>query len=201
MFCVPSKQSMFGAQMNSKRLIHTFSVYLDRCWRGFMKGLGASGVIVVYLMVFLVFFEVVAREWLNVGATYAVEFTIYCGAFTCFFGAAYTQSLNKHITINMLTSRLPLQVQHWLQLLTTGATLVIIGVFAYWGTVMVKMEFKAGSRAVTPLQPPLGVVHLVMVVGFYLIMLVLLVQVIQCVTKIRKTVKKNMVPGDKASLS
>ena len=186
--------------MKSKKFIENFPVCLERYWIGLLKGVGAAGAVVVYLMVFLVFFEVVAREWLNVGATYAVEFTIYCGAFICFFGAAYTQSANKHITITMLTSRLPHQVQYWLQLLTTAAALIVSGVFAYWGTVMVKMEFRAGSRAVTPLQPPLGAVHSVMVVGFYLIMLVLLVQVIQCLIKIMKPEKKDRVSDGRTSL-
>lgn len=181
--------------MRSKRITTWVSTFFSRFWNSLLNGIGAAGVIVVYFMVFLVFFEVVTREWFNFGAIYAVEFTIYCSAFVCFIGACHTQSVNQHITITLITSRLPQKVQQWLRVITTAAALLISGIFAYWTAVMVKMEFEAGTHAVTPLQPPLGAVHSIMVLGFFLMFLVLLIQLFKSVMVVIKT-EKNKAGAD-----
>lgn len=148
-------------------------------YRGILKSGGIAGAVLPFAMVGMVVLSIVAREWFNYGATFAVQFTIWCSAFICFIGASYTQSLRRNITITILTGRLSKRAQQWLLAITTAVSWVICMVFLYYSSLMLQDDIVTGVRSPTPFRPPMAALHWVHTVGFALLALVLLTQSIQ----------------------
>ena len=91
---------------------------LTRTYEAILRVAGGSAAVAAYVSAFLIAMGVIARYVFNYGVIFAVEVTIYLTAFICFIGAGYTQWQKGHINIDLVTSRLPKKVRHYLLIIT-----------------------------------------------------------------------------------
>ena len=82
-----------------------------------------------------------------------VELSSYMLAIFILLGVAYTHQVKGHVRVTMLTSRIPVQANHVLDLITTLLSLFIIGLLAWQGWV-VGMEERAVSDMLRVPQRP-----------------------------------------------
>ena len=87
---------------------------LARNYKTAMHVLGISAGVAQWTAAGLIFVGVVARYVFNYGIIFTAEFATYMTAFICFVGGAYTQWVNGHVNVSLITSRLPNIVQHWI---------------------------------------------------------------------------------------
>lgn len=149
-----------------------------------------SGIIsgyLVILMAALVLFEVFMRYFMKRSPMIADEFSAYLLVIISYLGVAWTWKENGHVRFTVLISKLPLKVAQWLKLITNiGAffyTLILIWVSYSFLMHSIKLGMSSASWLRTPLQP----FHSTLLIGFGILGLFLLVDIIYSVINITKS--------------
>lgn len=137
---------------------------------------GVSAGVAAWCGALLVFAGVIARYVFDYGIIFAVEYTAYLTGFIAFVGAVYTQGVKGHVSVNLVVSRLPKRAQQWLGVITLTASLALSLVFLYWASVMVWVSIDTGTRAVGATGTSTVVPQSPLVIGFFLLTIVLIVQ-------------------------
>jgi TRAP-type transport system small permease protein len=99
--------------------------------------------------------------------------------------AANTQSVGQHVTVDILYFRLPLRAQAWIGFFTSMFLFVLFAI-ATWQGVNSSMITMHLNRVVPNIGFPLFIPQLMAPVGTFALCLVLLVQMLQYMVKIRK---------------
>lgn len=132
---------------------------------------------------FLILLAIVARNIFNYGIAFAVDFTCYLTAWVCFVGAAYTQWVEGHISVTLISDRLPQTVRQRLNIATIVLSLLICLIFLYWSAVMLGSSIELRTHTMTAVRLPLAIPHSFQVIGFLMLSVVILVQVIAFLKK------------------
>jgi len=111
------------------------------------------GMILLIPMMLLTTTDVVGRAVWSRPIYGTVELSSYMLAIFILLGVAYTHQVKGHVRVTMLTSRIPVQANHVLDLITTLLSLFIIGLLAWQGWV-VGMEERAVSDMLRVPQRP-----------------------------------------------
>ncbi len=139
----------------------------------------------VPLMMILIVFEVIMRYIVHQPPMVADEFSAYLLVALAYIGMGYTWRTGGHVRINILTQKLPSRASSWLRFV--GILLALI--FTY---IMVQMSFemtlysfarnlKSSTWILTPLRWP----HLTVFIGFALMFLTLLADLVRAVLRMR----------------
>lgn len=139
----------------------------------------------VLLMVVLIFAEVFMRYALNAPLMLADEFGAYMLVALCFMGAAYTWKEKGHVRIVFLVSRLPPRVANWLRLITLALAFIFMALLAQASYGFMAVSFKLGLSSTTWLRTPMQGPHMAVAIGFTLLSLLLLVEIVRAVINIR----------------
>lgn len=141
------------------------------------------GMILLVPMMLLTSTDVVGRTLWSRPIHGTVELSSYMLAIFILLGIAYTHQVRGHVRVTMLTSRLPVQAGHVLDLVTTLLSLFIIGLLAWQGWV-VGMEERAVSDMLRVPQRPF---KLLVAVAAFLLWLELFIDLL---TTIKQLVRR-----------
>ena len=143
-----------------------------------------SGLLVLLMMV-LIFAEVFMRYALNSPLMLADEFGAYLYVALCFLGAAYTWKKKGHVRILFLVYRLPPRVANWLRLVTLALAFTFMVLLTQASYGFVARSFKLGLKSATWFHTPIQGPHLMIAIGFALLSLLLIVEVVRAIINIR----------------
>ncbi len=139
----------------------------------------------VPLMMMLVVVEVFMRYVMHQPLMVADEFSAYMLVALCYLGMAYTWRQGGHVRVTVLVSRLPSRASSWIRLI--GLILVFIFMIELdrVGYKMIVYALKINLRSSTWLMVPLFWPQLTVFIGFVLLTLLLVVDIVQAFLKIR----------------
>ncbi len=143
-----------------------------------------SGWLVPAMMI-LVVIEVITRYLLHQPLMVADEFSAYMLVALSYLGLAYTWRQGGHVRISILVSRLPPRVSNWLRLLSLTLILIFMMEMVRVGFKMVVYARQIDLRSPTWLTIPLFWPQLTVFIGFVILTLVLFVEVVKGIVKIR----------------
>ncbi len=115
----------------------------------------------------------------------ADEFSALTLVVIAYLGAAYTWRERGHVRITALTSRLPTGVASWLRLIALTLTFVFLLGLVVSGISFVQDSFQLKMRSASWLRVPLQGPHLIMIIGFAMILVTVLMDIIKVAIKIK----------------
>lgn len=137
------------------------------------------------VMMALVIIEVITRYVLRHPLMLADEFSAYMLVGLAFIGLAYTWREKGHVRIEALISRLPIKVSQRLRV----ATLLIALGYALMLTKVsydyLAFSFKTHMRSETWLMTPMQVPHMTLAIGFGLLSMVLITEIVKAIRAIK----------------
>ena len=138
--------------------------------------LGTAGVL---LMIIFVTIAIVARDVFGGSTPFALEYAGYMVAAVAACGGAYTMSKDKHVRIDLITSRLPAKATE--RLITAGliAGLGFEIIFAIEAVNLVKYSFDHNIISFYITQTPTAYPQLILAVGLILFALELIIFIVK----------------------
>ncbi|MDP2931856.1 MAG: TRAP transporter small permease [Chloroflexota bacterium] len=139
----------------------------------------------VPIMMVLVFTEVVARYGFRRPLMVADEFSAYMLVTIAFLGTAMTWKERGHVRITALVDILPTRAAAWLRLITLVIALVMAILVTKSSIDYMVRSFSVHMRSSTWLNVPLQGPQLTILIGFILLSLLLLLEIIRNIASIR----------------
>ncbi len=139
----------------------------------------------VFLMMLIVLYEVFMRYALNQPPIIADEFAAYMLVAMSYLGAAYTWRARGHVRITALVSRLPTRVSSWLRLITLVFAFAFSLVLIQSSYVFLAQSFRFHRASSSWLNTPLQGPQMTLMIGFILLSLVLIVEIVKAIMNIR----------------
>ena len=137
--------------------------------------------ILVLLMMSLVMYEVFLRYVVGKPPAIADEFAAYMLVAMSFIGLAYAWKKGTHVRIEFAVSRLPAKISRWIR-----AALLILALF--YGVLVSRVmyffvldQYARGMKSPSWLMVPYFIPQIAMLVGFILLSLQLIVEVLKTV--------------------
>jgi TRAP-type C4-dicarboxylate transport system permease small subunit len=129
------------------------------------------------VMVLTILSDVFLREAVSYPLTWNLEVAQYCLINLTYVGAALAYRLRAHIAINIVTSRLPVHVEKWVDVFARCLVLPFLATLAYSG-----IQVLQKAKGVTPtLQLPIWVYYFPIFIGSVLLCFYGVVQVVEAV--------------------
>ena len=116
-------------------------------------------------------YEVVLRFLFNSPTEWVNEISVYLVLISAFLGFAPALAAGKHINVDLLTSKLPPQVNRLLKAACSVIGLVFSLVFLVTSTEMTLNSYELGLLSTSTLRVPLYLPQLAMPVGFSILSL------------------------------
>ena len=142
---------------------------------------GAGAVFLIPLML-ITAADVVSRDLFNHPIAGVVELSGYFLAVLILLGLAYAQQVKAHVTVSIITSRLPLPVQLVLNIIATLIGLLIFLILVWQGLV-VGMEERTVSDLLRVPQSPF---RLLVAIAAFLVCLELLIDMGDSIKKLAR---------------
>jgi TRAP-type C4-dicarboxylate transport system permease small subunit len=127
-------------------------------------------------MVFLITVAVFARYLFHIPLRFDAEYTGYLLVMISLGGAAYALKAGAHVNADLLTRPLPHSIKRWLQLVTDIVSIATIALILYHSWNLAYANLIRGVVANTPMQTPLGVIQMLLPLGWLLFLLQLIVE-------------------------
>jgi len=156
-----------------------------------------AGWVVVGIMS-LTMIEVISRYVLRKPLMLAAEFGGYSFAAIALVALAYTMKEGRHIRIQFVVSRLPVNVSNWLRVITLTAAFVYAAIASKVSYGFIIDAFERHIRSASHLMTPLAWPQMVLPIGFSLLCLVLMVEIVQAIRNIRAGVSTEAIAKEKA---
>jgi TRAP-type C4-dicarboxylate transport system permease small subunit len=132
-------------------------------------------------MIGLIIFEVFMRYVLNRPPIIADEFSAYMLVAMSYLGAAYTFKERGHVRVTALVQWLPPAVSNWLRVVTLAVAFIFSIGLTKSSYDFVKFSFKLHMASATWLNFPLQGPQMTVAIGFTLLSLWLLAEVIKAI--------------------
>ena len=139
----------------------------------------------VPLMMMLVVVEVFMRYVLHQPLMVADEFSAYMLVALSYLGMAYTWRQGGHVRVTVLVSRLPSRASSWIRLMGLILIFIFMTELDRVGYKMIMYALKINLRSSTWLMVPLFWPQLAVFIGFVLLTLLLVVDIVRTFIKIR----------------
>jgi TRAP-type C4-dicarboxylate transport system permease small subunit len=98
---------------------------------------------------------------------------------------AYTQRSKGHITVDLFISHLPPKARAILGFATTSWAIILFGLIGWQGIVL-SLSYRETERVITNIRVPMFLPRLLVPVGAFAMCLVLIVDLLHCISQIRK---------------
>ena len=135
----------------------------------------------VLLIMLLVLVEVISRYVFHRPLMLADEFGSYLLVAISYLAAAYAWKEKGHVRITALVSRLPPRVSSWLRLITMLLALVVAFGLSQSAYTYLQTSFRLGMASGSWLHFPLQGPHMTLMIGFTLLFLMILVQIVRAI--------------------
>jgi len=143
-----------------------------------------SGWLVPAMMV-LVFVEVFTRYVVRQPLMIADELSAYMLVAISYLAAAYTQKEGGQVRITALVTRLPTRVASWLRLITLSLLFLFALAITHSSYAYMALSFKLGMKSGTWLRVPLQPIQMTVAIGFAILFLVIIVELVRAIRNIR----------------
>ena len=142
-----------------------------------------SGACIVVAML-VICYAVVLRA-MGVSTIWQTELATYLLIFVTFVGGAYGLKQGSHVSVELLTSRLPAKGRLALQVVAGLLSLVLIAAVGWYSYQMWWEAIESGERSGTAWNPSLSIPYLILPVGMVLIALQYLVLIARSIQELR----------------
>lgn len=129
-------------------------------------------------MILLTLFEVFMRYVLDRPPVIADEFSSYMLIAISFLGLAFTWKAGEHVRITALVEHIPHKISVRFRLATLVLALVVDIALIFSGYVFLSNSFRIGERSLTWLRTPLQWPQMTLILGFIVVALFLLAQIL-----------------------
>lgn len=161
---------------NSKKLLNKTNAILDRT----MSVLAVvAAVLIVFMMLSIAADVAIMRLLLDRPQVWIMDVTSQSLLFIGFLGAAWVLKRNKHVTLDLLVTRLNPRAQVILNTIMSIIGVFICVVITWYGTEVTWEHFQKGIRSATYLEIPRGPLLAVIPLGGFLLSLQFLRRTIQ----------------------
>ena len=160
-----------------KRLVQNIEKIADK--------LGEWAAWLVVAMFSLVLIEVFMRYVLNKPLMVADEISALMLVAMTYLGAAYAFRQGQHVRITAFVKRLPPKVSSWLRVVTLTLVLSLSIILAISSYELMAFSFKMNLSSETWLRIPLRWPQLTIPIGFTLMSIVLVLEIVNAVIKIK----------------
>ena len=143
------------------------------------------------VMMLLVLTEVVSRYVFNSPLRVADEISAYMLAAIVFLGLGYTWKEKSHIQIEFALNLVPKKVRKWMELITLVIAVAFVPVIIYATYDLILTSLHTGIRGYGWMRIPLVWPRLTLVLGTFILLLPMLIDLIE-------TVRTFRTPGGKA---
>ena len=133
-------------------------------------------ILMLMAMTALIVMQVVARNLLNVGWPWAEELARYAGLTLVYMAAPLLLLHNKHIVVDIISSRIHGLPGRLLQLVNELLTLTFCGLFLWGGWAFIQ---RAGKFSTAALGMPNTLYYMPALLGMVLLTLVCLLRIVQ----------------------
>lgn len=148
---------------------------------------GHFGAWLVIVMMPLILIEVFTRYVLGHPLMIADEFSGYVLVALSFIGLAYTWKERGHINLDMVITRLPKKSSRQLRLITLVIALAYSVMLSIESYGFVETSFERHFRSNTYLATPLQVPHITIALGYTILSLFLVPEVIRAAKAVKST--------------
>lgn len=161
------------------------ALWLERVISPVARVFNSAGVGILMVMMSLTVVDVFLRFVFNKPIVGAYEMSEFMMVILVFFALAYTETIKGHVKVDILVSRFPPRAQAVIDSITYFTGLGVLVLIVWQNFVLGKVKLIAGD--ITGSIPlPVGHFHIVIVVGAALFCLVMLVNLIDSVTRVIK---------------
>ena len=151
-------------------------------YRRFLMGLtrvvGIIAGLLLFIPAFSVVYEVIMRGVFNSPTEWVVEISTYCVTIAGFLGMAVTLRHKAHISVDFLTSHLPVKARCALELVTTVLSILLFYVFMTESTDLMIVSYEVNKLSPSILRFPLFIPQSALVIGSFLLELELIRQLL-----------------------
>ncbi|MGF7159337.1 C4-dicarboxylate transporter DctQ subunit [Rhodoligotrophos appendicifer] len=141
-----------------------------------------GGICAVFMLVGIGvnFANVVGRYVFAAPFTWAEDFLVYANIWLVFLGAALISFQDRHLSMDLLRSRLSGRKEGVLSLVILVVSLVTCGIVTWISAQFVLRVYKMGQESIS-LEVPMYLFHSAVLVGFSLISLALVVHLVRLI--------------------
>jgi TRAP-type C4-dicarboxylate transport system permease small subunit len=144
-----------------------------------------SAQILLFIMTGLIALDVFTRALLGTSTMISQEMAGYLLVAITFLGLAHTLREGRHITVEILTSKLSPHRQRQLETVVFLACIVFMAWLTWTTWSPVADTFATGQRSVTPLQTPMWAVYFFVPLGSGMLTLAFVIELIRKVGNLR----------------
>jgi TRAP-type C4-dicarboxylate transport system permease small subunit len=160
-----------GALIKATKLLNTILMHICVC--------------MLFIMMLLGGVDVLGRYFLNrpILGTFEIFEILLPGI--VLLGLGFTQADKAHITVNILVDRLPRRMRTLTDFCTTIMALVM-SILILWRGIVTALLYSNQNRLISNIHVPMYLPHLFVALGFLALCAVLVVQMLQSLTKLRE---------------
>ena len=143
-----------------------------------------SGQVIILLMTLLITIDVIGRTIFGKSTLIASELSGYMLVAIVFLGLAHTLKVDKHITVEIITSRLPDEKRRKLEVIVFILSAVFMSwlTWSTWYPVMKNLH----TQSITSLRAPMWVPYLLVPVGSAMLTIAFLIEAIGKIKQLRR---------------
>lgn len=147
--------------------------YFDMFSKRIVRVSNVLGSIVIVCMTLIVTVDVLLRNLTGFSILIATEVSSYLLVALSMIGLAYTERMEKHIDIDLITKKLPLNTQKKLNLVVSVMSILFITWLIYITMCPVIKHFAQNTRSVTILRVPMWITYFLVPIGFTMQLIVM----------------------------
>ena len=119
----------------------------------------------LFILLVIVFWEVIARYVFRSPTVFSVELSEYLMTFLTFMGIGWVLKENRHVRVEVLYVRLPKRVQNAHEIALSVLVLVFCAVLVWKGAATVIMTYTSGYRSSGMMNFPLWITYAIIPTG------------------------------------
>jgi len=150
-------------------------------WLSTVSGWVSAGMIVVAVVITCQMIYV--RSVLNLSTVWQTEAVVYLVVAATLLGLPYVQHLRGHVNVDLVPLYLPMPLRRALHMFTLAVSVLIIGVMVFYGYEYWHIAFERNWKSDTIWGVRLWIPYLALPVGFGLLALQLLADLLAITTK------------------
>ena len=124
-----------------------------------------SGLLLLFIT-FAIFYTIFARFLDIPGPIWAVQFTEYALLWMTLLGTAWVLKQHKHVSVDLLTSRLSAQTKLYFNLGHSVMGVVVSGILCWYGTVVTWGQYQRGVMDIQVVDMPKYLILIIIPIGF-----------------------------------
>ena len=137
---------------------------INRILSRILEGVGLLAGCLLCLMIFMTFFESVAR-YSGYPTTWTMEFTEYALVYLVCLAISYAEKYGDHIRVDFFINLLPRKIKNYVEIFNYCCIILLTITLTYYGFKLSLKSFIFGVLSPTPLRVPLFLVQSILPIG------------------------------------